>query len=187
MWQIIPPSWRLVLSCLRLGPAQETLLWRFITGLYWHSLIFNILLNILGNRKKLGHRGRSYIWVYYCQICNKDSFCKSEEILPPRQPPLSPVFVRSFNPVLLLLLLLLLVVWGLGWGRGGGGRWTLSLMSFRDERTYCDNQNYTARFFFVLFALFVCSLASELFTLLMFFSSLKIFGLREKSIVTTLL
>ena len=132
--------------------------------------------------KTFRRRGWSYIiiWIYYCQICNKDGFCKSEEILETTRSTTVPVFVRSFNPELL-------VVVG-GWGGGEGGRGgTLSLMSFRDERTYCDNQNYAASFFCVLVALFVCFLASELFTLLMFFSSLKISGLRQKSIVTTLL
>ena len=46
------------------------------------------------------------------------------------------VFVKTSNPVLLA-------------GREGWGRtcwWTISLMSFRDERNYCDNQNYTASF-----------------------------------------
>ena len=119
MWQTIPPGWTLVLLCLRLGNVQETLLWWLITGLYWHSWIFNTLLNILGNWKNVPQREVVYyIWIYYCQICNKDSFCKSEEILETIPgPPLSSVFVRSFNPVLVVV-----VVWGLreegGWGRG---------------------------------------------------------------------
>ena len=126
MWQIIPPGWTLVLLCLRLGNAQETLLWWLlvhITGLYWgHSLIFNTLLNILRNRKKnvpqrevlyytRWDMGRWYIIVKYV---TKTATAKSEEILEislSAAPPVSSVFVRIFNPVLL-------VVWG--WGRRGG-------------------------------------------------------------------
>ena len=72
------------------------------------------------------HRGRSYMWVYYIvkYVTKTASANQSEEILeiilPARQPPLSPVFVRSSNPVLLLLLLAAGSLRS-GLGRGGGG------------------------------------------------------------------
>ena len=67
--------------------------------------------------KTFRRRGWSYIiiWIYYCQICNKDGFCKSEEILETTRSTTVPVFVRSFNPELLV------VVGGWGGGKGGEG------------------------------------------------------------------
>ena len=128
------------------------------------------------------------MWVYYIVKYVTKTASANLGNDPRRVPhwelPLSPVFVRSFNPVLLLLL----VVWGGRWGRGGGRGaehflWCLSEM----KELIVTTKIILQVFFSVLFALFVCSLASELFTLLMFFSSLKISGLRQKSIVTTLL
>ena len=64
---------------------------------------------------------------------------------------------------------------------GRGDCWTISLMSFRDERNYCDNQNYTASFLSArtVGVLWIIHFANVLL-------ALKIFGLTEKSIRPTL-